>query len=291
MRNLWFLCGVLFIAVMSSSASAQVAVPQPAAPPVPLVGTSPNERRRNTPVSRRELTPLEETVLHEERRRRFVDPIYRKPTSQELETVAVDPVLENEWRPLLSGESTGITRLLAADCETDTHVVSVTGECLLRTMPGTGSSFSFRRRTYVLERLADLTFRNGRLEYTGELAQGGIVLLPMGTGFSALSGQPEYRALAASRPALTKQAAGHALELNGVPALLSLRPVKGQVFVLRSVAYRGSVKRAAGGVTYNELDHDRRRDVTVAISIVDVQPNDVTFVWKVLTDSTAPKLQ
>ena len=63
-------------------------------------------------------------------------------------------------------------------------------------------------------------------------------------------------------------------------------------YLLRVIAYRGTVPRAAYGIEYDELDFDKRRDVIAAFRIVDIaQDGSITILWKVLSNQPAPYLK
>jgi hypothetical protein len=64
-----------------------------------------------------------------------------------------------------------------------------------------------------------------------------------------------------------------------------------RTFALRSVAYRGKVVRAAGGIGYNELDYDKRRDVIVIFRVVGIDTDGITLVWRKLADAEPPRIK
>ena len=49
--------------------------------------------------------------------------------------------------------------------------------------------------------------------------------------------------------------------------------------------------RTAGGIRYNELDYDKRRDVIVAFRIVQIEKDGLTLVWRKLADSEPPRIK
>jgi hypothetical protein len=51
------------------------------------------------------------------------------------------------------------------------------------------------------------------------------------------------------------------------------------------------VPRAVRGISYNELDFDKRRDVIVAFRVVRMDPDgSISILWKQLADGESPKL-
>jgi hypothetical protein len=50
--------------------------------------------------------------------------------------------------------------------------------------------------------------------------------------------------------------------------------------------------RSIDGITYNELDYDKRRDVIVAFRVVDRDgTGNLTLLWKKLRDTGSPTLR
>jgi len=71
----------------------------------------------------------------------------------------------------------------------------------------------------------------------------------------------------------------------------AVEPRSDRTYALRLVAYRGKVARSMGGIRYNELDFDKRRDIVVVFRIVDKNETGLTIVWRKLSDVEAPKLK
>ena len=60
---------------------------------------------------------------------------------------------------------------------------------------------------------------------------------------------------------------------------------------MRSIAYKGSYYRAIDGFLYDELDFDKRKDVTVAFRIIRRDEESVTIIWKQLAEKDSPKVK
>ena len=60
---------------------------------------------------------------------------------------------------------------------------------------------------------------------------------------------------------------------------------------MRSIAYRGNYYRAIDGFLYDELDFDKRKDVTVAFRIIRRDEESVTIIWKQLVEKDSPKVK
>lgn len=231
---------------------------------------------------------------------RFVKPLYRKPTNEELTTVAPEAELLQRHSQLLSQPGTGLVKLIAdIGCADSRLMVSAEEKCLKYPLPGNGNSFSFRTHSHRVRQLADITFTGGRIVTTGVLAHG--VIADIGdTPIESISTQsPPVQHLQGIRPSGDIESAkmqGEILlagfERGGIRYSRSAAAKIGHTYVLRSIAYRGKVERSVRGVNYNELDFDKRRDVTAAFRIVgaDAEGN-ITLLYRVLSELRSPRLR
>lgn len=217
--------------------------------------------------------------------------LYRKPTKKELEILAPSDEYARKYAGFLQTPNTGLTKL-AADkgCADNTKVIVATADCLAFTMPGAGSSYSFRTRNYRIPRLADITFTENSFQATGVRLHGIFVNIgdvPLEQVNLQTKGM-EF--LTAFKPEADFQKAkeidsrfSEGIEKNGFVYRRALRALDETTYVLRSIAYRGKYFRAISGLTYNELDFDKRSDVIVAFRIVRRSKDGaVTILWKQL---------
>lgn len=231
---------------------------------------------------------------------KLIRPLYRKPSGKELKTVAPGADLFNKYSEFLRQENTGLTKLVEdKGCAENTKVVVVSDDCLKYTMPGAGSSFSFRTENYRLSRLADVTFTDNSFQAGGIFVHGIFVnigdvpiekVTPETEGLKYLTDfEPETdyeKSKEIDRQLTTGIRHGNFLYRRG------LYIVENTTFVLRSIAYNGKYMRSASGVTYNELDFDKRKDVIVAFRIVRKDSDgSVTILWKKLRENDSPKLK
>jgi hypothetical protein len=225
--------------------------------------------------------------------------IYRKPSKQEIAVLAVAQSLLQEYAAFLNLPNTGIVKLNAeSSCVSDTGELMATEKCLPFGMPGAGTAYSFRTKTYRIPRLADLILLNntftggGVLQQVimadlGDLAIAGVTLDTSGvkflTGPAPVSDSEQFIRFDSQLV--------HGIAEAGL-LYRKWQPVKeNSTFVLRSTAYRGQYLRSIDGVAYDELAFDKRRDVIVAFRVVerDVSGN-LTILWKCLSDVESPKL-
>ncbi len=232
--------------------------------------------------------------------RENIEPLYRKPSKEELKSLAPKPELVKKYDEFLRQPNTGLTKLIKdTGCAENTKIVVATDDCLKYTMPGAGSSFSFRVKNYRIPRLADVTFTENSFQAAGNLLQGIFVnvgdvpldkvgLQTDGVRFlTDFQPDVEYeKAKTIDRQLSVGIRQGNFLYRRGLYA------VEKTTFVLRSIAYNGKYFRAIKGVTYNEFGFDNRRDVIVAFRIVDRDgEGNVTIIWKELQRKDAPVIK
>ncbi|NNE99356.1 MAG: hypothetical protein HKN25_10095 [Pyrinomonadaceae bacterium] len=230
---------------------------------------------------------------------KHVKPLYRYPTKDELRRVAPDSDLQAKYREFLKNRETGLTLLVAdSGCSENTNVISARANCIKYSMPGGGSSYSFRVRNYRIPRLADITFTRDSFQATGILLHGIFVNLGKIPVEEVGLTTPGLETLRMFRPTVDYYRAKKTDEIlsrgflrNGFAYRRALYIKESDTFALRSIAYRGKRYRSVAGVTYNELDFDKRRDVIVVFRIVRIAGDGkITLLWRILQNRKSPKM-
>lgn len=235
------------------------------------------------------------TFLHQN-----VEPLYRKPTKKELKAIEPRRELFDKYAKFLRQPKTGLTKLIDdKGCAENTKVVVATDNCLQYTMPGAGSSFSFRTENYRIPRLADLTFTDKSFQAGGVLLHGIFVNIgnvPLEEVNLQTKGL-KYLADFQPEPNYEK---GMKIDLQLIQGIRNdgflyrrgLFVVENTTFALRSIAYSGKYFRAVKNLTYNEFDFDKRKDVIVVFRIVEKdEAGNVTILWKELQEKKSPEVQ
>lgn len=294
---------LMMIAGAVSFVKAQNPAPRPTATP------SPDQEVRDVIIQREAANRRFEAMRHGSSYRNnwrntgiYIETIednYRKPTREEAKLLHPKYEDSNKYANFLKMGNTGLTTLIDDyGCSDNFVVVVASEECLKYTMPGGGASFSFRIDNYRIWRLADLTYSGGKFHSLGVFSQGMIVDLgdiPLekvsietaGMGF-----------LSSFRP-VTEFDDAKKLDLMFVEGFdsggffysRSVNAVENRTFGIRSIAYRGTVKRSYHGITYDELDFDKRKDIIVVFRIVRIEAGSVTILWKELDRKDAPKIK
>lgn len=303
---------VLFAIVVSSFAISVAQQPTSSPPPPPPTSTPPPpavqpirggraiDPRQANPFSLNQVAESDRLGMRVVAMQRFVAPIYRKPTDKELAAVLPAASILQKYSAFLSRANGGIFRLLAdAGCAVNDRVISAKEECIKYSMPGAGNSYSFRTENYRISRLADISLKQGKLGITGVFMHGmmtkiGDVPLESVTLVSAgvdylVGFKPSTNA---DEVAETDERLKKGEQHNGLQFAKEFDVDVNSTYVLRAIAYRGKVVRSLGGVSYNELDFDKRKDVIVAFRVVEKgDDGSVTIIWKQLAETDSPKLK
>jgi len=230
---------------------------------------------------------------------RSIKPLYRKPTKEELK--AISPTAEDtkKYADFLRQPDTGLIKLAVdSGCAENTKIVVATPECLKYTMPGAGSSYSFRTENYRLRRLADIIYINNSFQSAGILLHGIFVkigdvpledvnLQTKGLNF-LVNFQPEadYDKIQEIDRKISE-----GILIDGFQYRRGLSAIETTTYALRSIAYKGTYPRRAAGISYNELDFDKRRDIIVVFRVVRKHSDgSLTILWKELLRKKSPKL-
>ena len=238
--------------------------------------------------------------LHREIINENIQALYRKPNGRELKLLAPNPLDAQNFAQFLQQPNTGLTKLEQDfGCAENTKILVATENCLNYSMPGAGSSYSFRVKNYRIRRLADITFYNDSFQATGVLLHGFFVdvgdvpletisLETKGLKFlTDFSPETDYEAAKKTGDQLSK-----GIEKDGFLYRRELSAREKTTYVLRSIAYRGTFYRAERTIPYNELDFDKRPDVIVAFRLVRRDTDgSVTILWKELARKESPKVK
>lgn len=228
-----------------------------------------------------------------------ISDLYRKPKKDESKLLAVNREDLKKYARFLRLSDTGLTKLMMdRGCAEYTSVLNVSEECVKYTMPGAGSSFSFRTENYRIRRLSDLTYREDGFHSLGVLSHsllahiGDVPLEEITIETDGLRFLNAFETVTDFEQAREKdRRLIDGIETDGFFYSRKAEALENATYVLRVVAYRGSYYRAAQGFVYDELDFDERRDVTVAFRVVRRETDSVTILWKVLSNQKSPAIK
>lgn len=293
---------ILFFSILAVDAQVRNA---PTPTPTPI---SPIRRDEQQNISRRsenlrltENLPVQPVNANNKIFREKIRPIYRKPNKKERKMLAPDAGLEKQYAAFLKDKRTGLSKLIADQgCDKEIGVVVSTPHCLKYTLPGAGASYSFRYDNYRIRYLSDLNFTGQNFQTVGVLTHGiladigDVPLAEVGLetkGVSYLLGITPAENFTEARDLIAKLEKG--IENEGI-VYKNNQPVREDTtYILRSIAYRGNSLRSIEGIVYNELEFDKRRDVTVAFRVVrrDPEEGSATILWKELQSKKSPKIE
>lgn len=246
-----------------------------------------------------ELAKNNQTLLPDNLRR-DIDALYRKTSKKEMKLLSVNEGDRQKYSLLLKSDQTGLIKLIPdLGCSTNSKVVVASEECLKYSMPGGGSSYSFRTGDYRIPQLADLTFFESAFEAGGLLSHGiftGIGDVPIE---NVTLQSPGVKYLSEIKPITKYDEAvkfhdniSKGMNNDGFFYCNRIKAVENMTYILRSIAYEGEVPRAVNGITYNELDFDKRKDVTVAFRVIRKEEDgSIILLWRELARTKSPKME
>ena len=299
---------VLLLGLIIGSFGSINAQRVPQATPTPLVEDATRQEglRRQDDVNRRSeaLRNAEKFPVKEDKDskiyQQYIKPLYRDLTKEEENLMAADDEDLKTFAGFLSQSNTGLTKLIAdKNCDENEKVANVSPNCQKYTMPGAGASFSFRTNNYRIRHLADLNYTGRNFRAFGVLNHGIFVNLG-DIPLEKIDLQTEaVKKLMSFEPAKDfKQAQEFAVQLdkgiesNGFVYRNILPASENSTYVLRSIAYKGSLIRTIGGISYDELEFDKRKDIIIAFRVVRRDSDgNVTILWKELSNKNSPKLK
>ena len=229
-----------------------------------------------------------------------IKPLYRIPNDAEKSLLAPDREDIQTYADFLHDKNTGLVKLIIdKGCSKNFTVVVSTPHCLKYTMPGAGSSYSFRMENHWLQNLSDLNFADKVFQSSLGILTHGIMVNIGDIQLNKVNSQnAALQTLSGFQPVTdfdqAKSFAGlleKGIEDNQY-VYGSVLPVKeNSTYLLRSIAYKGESFRTMENIDYNELDFDKRKDIIVAFRVVRFIPDEsVTILWKMLDKKDSPKI-
>jgi hypothetical protein len=295
---------VFLLGVFSVTFGQTTSPPQTTSIPNPTANASASQAgNNNRAISQNDIKILGKSSINELSRQQILqyqtEQLYRKPTKKELTEIAVEKNILEENKLFLNQKDTGIFRLINdKGCAEDTRLLKANEDCLKFKFPGNGSGFSFRVKNYRILRLADLILKDGKLLALGTFRQGIMVNLGDVVPEKVSINQKEAEFLQNYQPALfpedlqkemIKFKSGISIEKIKYASVLT--PEINTTYLLRSIAYRGKYFQSAAGITYNEFEFDKRKDILVVFRVVDKDGDgNLTIMWKELKIKDSPKL-
>ncbi len=297
---------VLIVVLLGSSIGTySQGMPQPTPQPVYTesirrqINTSSDLNRRSENMRMAENFPIrteEDRVIF----LRGIQPHFRESTDAELEFIAPNSEDREKYASFLKKKNTGLIKLIDdKGCASNKNIVNASPKCEGYTMPGAGSSYSFRFGDYRIFNLSDINYKNNRFESLGVLTHGIMVNLGDVSLEDADLDSKGMNYLVKLKPANDFQKAAEIAQdlTKGIKddgfTYASILPVaENSTYALRSIAYNGESLKVVEGLLYNEMELDRREDIIVVFRVVRLNPNDnVTILWKELKSKKSPELK
>ena len=176
-------------------------------------------------------------------------------------------------------------------CAENPVVVSADEDCIKYNIPGGGTAFSFRYRSYRIPRLSDLALQRDVLRADGVLQLGIIVDLGDIPIEDVTIITPGMKYLTSFRPTVSSKndldvvdlELGKGIEADGFLYRKGFYAIVNKTYGLRTIAFKANLP---------EFAFDKRQDTMVAFRVVKVDTNgDVTVVWHELERRDAPSIK
>jgi hypothetical protein len=234
--------------------------------------------------------------------RESIRPLYRDLKRDEKELLAPNKEDFGKYAEFLKQKNTGLIKLISdRGCDKEFNVVISSPHCDKYSMPGAAASYSFRTGQYRLRQLGDIVFTGDDFQGVGELTHGIFVNIgdvPLEKVDLQTNSISFLMSIAPSEDMekadeLTKKLLSEEGIKNGEFTYRSIASVaENMTYILRSIAYRGNIYRTVQGMMYDELEFDKRREITVAFRIVRLEGEEsATILWKELDTQKTPKLK
>lgn len=225
--------------------------------------------------------------------------IYRtKPTKEQKRRLLPNPLDLKKYEQFLEQPKTGIFRLMPdIGCTENVNVIKVDAACL-NFIPES-SYYSFREKEHTIELLADIRLNNGFLISDGVLSQGILVYLgeidlekitPASEGVGFISRFSPNSQWGEAQKQYIQMARG--IKVGKYEYKKALPMIENATYILRVIAYRGSIFRVFRGYRFDLLDGDKRIDLTMAFRVIrKEQDGGVTLLWKEIERKDAPRME
>ncbi len=228
-----------------------------------------------------------------------IQSLYRKPKKEEIKLMSPSPAVLEKYDEFLKDSNTGIFKLNGdSQCFGGPGVIVAAANCSLYQFPGAGTAYSFRVKSYRLHHLADLILDKDVIKTDGILQQGIMVNLGNVELNQITNETAGLKFLFDFKPAANRESYDktNLLMIEGIKKdnfmyRFGFFATNETTFGLRSIAYRGKMKRSIDGVNYDEFDFDKRKDIVIVFRIVEKSENgDITILWKEISQKDSPVL-
>lgn len=224
--------------------------------------------------------------------------IRKKPNKEQKQRLQPNAQDLAKYAQFLSQPKSGIFRLMPdLGCTENANVVRADAVCL-QEIPES-SFYSFREKEHTIEMLADIRLRNGYLISDAILSQSVLVNLgeielekvaPTSRGLEFLTGYTPNPLAPEAQKQFIEMMRG--VKAGDYEYKKALPVIENTTYVLRAIAYKGSIVRSFRGWRYDVLEGDKRIDLTVAFRVIRKETDGgVTLLWKEIGRKDSPRIE
>lgn len=219
-------------------------------------------------------------------------------TRQDIEAVSINPADLNRYKEFLSRSDTGIVRLHNANvCPPEGLIVQANGACP-NNVAGKATGYSFRTGDYKNIFYSDIFFAENDFSAKGAFTLG--VFSSLGdVDLQTLTLSSEgVKQLADFQPPAEKAEIEKQFQIlsGGIQISDNIYKTKAAAaentsYVLRTIAYKGRIKKNSARQRTNIFQNDQRKDVLLVFRVVRKHDDgSVTLLYKELNRKAVPKI-
>ena len=236
--------------------------------------------KRPAPAQQRYFSPFKPKLSKEQEQKLF-------PNSSDL----------NKYAEFLKSDKTGLIRIFPElDCES--RYVLRADEVCAENIPGS-SNYSFRKKEYTNDFLADIRLKGRLFISDGVLTQsflvnlGDIQLENLALNSDGMEFLTKFNPEPENRDAMKQyNDLANGIRLGKYEYRKVAVAAENTTYAIRVVAYKASIYRNYRGWAYNILDGDKRVDIIVAFRVIRKDPDgSLTLLWKELDRKKSVKLK
>lgn len=217
-------------------------------------------------------------------------------TDEDIRAISILPEDLKAHQEFLRSPKTGIVRLQNAEtCPPNPIVIRISAGCA-NNVNGKATAYSFRARGYRAPLFADLSFKSGKLSKSGAFVIGLLSDLRTDDLAEIQLVSDGVHQLADYRPPARQDEIERQYSILSKGAVVGghvygpeVGVTVGNVYVIRSVAYKGKLEIGEKPRTIDVLADDERKDITIVFKIIrQYEDGSIVLLWKELDRKDPP---
>jgi hypothetical protein len=251
----------------------------------------------NYPAFAQQLPPKPVSREGRPAQKRFFFPFKPKRNKEQEQMLLPNPADSIKYKNFLKQPDTGLVRLYPdIECES-AYILRADAECAGK-IPGS-SYYSFRKKEYTSDFLADIRFKSRFFFADGVLTQsffvnlGNVPLENVSLDSDGMKFLVDFKPEPENKAALKQyEQLSNGLRVGKYEYRKVAVAAENTTYALRSIAYKANIFTNYRGWIYNVLDGDKRIDITVVFRVVRRDKDgSMTLLWKELDRKKSVKMK